>query len=68
MLFPIEKNVIYMRIENIFDTFDIHPPKAPNHTVYIQIRNFAETLYKHVNGMDAQLNNINIVETTLTGN
>lgn len=57
-----------MRLENIFDTFDVHPPKAPNHTIYIHVRKFAEELYKYVNGEDAQLNNINIIETSLTGN
>jgi len=34
-LFPIDRNIIHMRIENIFDLFDVHPPKAPTHTIYI---------------------------------
>lgn len=63
-----ERNVIHMRIENIFDIFDVHPPKAPNHTLYVQIPKFAEELYKYVNGNDAKLHTINIIETSLTGN
>jgi hypothetical protein len=57
-----------MRLENVFDNFDVHEPKQPNHTIYVQVKKFAEELYKYVNGDDAQLNNINVVETTLTGN
>lgn len=67
-LFPLAKNAIHMRIENIFDTFDVHPPKAPTHTIYVQVKKLAEDLYKAVNGDDAKLNSINIIETTLTGN
>lgn len=67
-LFPIAKNAIHMRIENIFDTFDVHPPKAATHTIYVQVKKLAEDLYKAVNGDDAKFNNINIIETTLTGN
>lgn len=67
-LFPLDRNIIHMRLENIFDNFDVHSPKQPNHTIYIQVRKFAEDLYKYVNGEQAQLNNINILETTLTGN
>ena len=69
LLFPLDRNMIHMRIENIFDHFDASDPtQVLNHTVYIQLPAFAETLYKISNGDDAKLANINIVETTLTGN
>lgn len=66
--FPIGKYQIHLRFENIFDTFDVHPPIAPNHTMYVSVKQYAEILYKRVNGLDSKLNSINIIETTLTGN
>ena len=36
LLFPLDRNMIHMRIENIFDHFDASDPtQVLNHTVYI---------------------------------
>ena len=62
LLFPVGKNKILARFENIGDKFD-----EEEQTVYIKVKDFAHDLWASVNG-DAPLNDIHIIETTLTGN
>jgi hypothetical protein len=54
---------VSLRIENIGDKFDVE-----EQTVYVKVKDFAHSLWTSVNGDDSTLNNINIIETTLTGN
>ena len=67
-MFPIKKNVLFVRFENIGDKFDYNSASLEETTIYIKVKEFAYALYEIANGQNAQLNNINIVETTLTGN
>lgn len=55
------------RFENIGDNFDKFNGKSTD-TYYVDVKMFAEMLYQHMNGVDAPLNIINIVETSLSGN
>jgi hypothetical protein len=63
-LFPIKKNVISLRIENIGDLFDA----AVDTPLQVDIHSLAEQLFIGVNGDSSALAYISIEETTLTGN
>ena len=69
-VFPVKRNAIFIRFENIGDLLDSYNGGVDqtNATLYVNVRKFAEYLYTYVNGQDAELNNVNIVETGLTGN
>lgn len=68
-MFPIRKNMIFVRFENIADLFDYDNITTLNDTcVFIAVKDFALDLYKKVNGDQAGVNAINIIETSLTGN
>ncbi len=62
-LFPLAQNKVSLRIENIGDKFD-----GLEKTVYVKVKDFAQSLWASVNGDASTLNSINIVETTLSGN
>ena len=57
-MFPVEKNIILVRFENIADNFDgPHNASTPNDTTYsIDVKYFAQELYSEVNGPNATLN------------
>jgi hypothetical protein len=63
-LFPIKKNVISLRVENIGDLFD-ESTLAP---LKLDVQGLAEQLFIDVNGDKSALAYINIEETSLTGN
>ena len=67
-LFPMEKNLLLARLENIGDLFD-YPANSTlqNTVVYVDIPSLAKNLYFQANGQSAQLSGININETQLTG-
>jgi lysosomal alpha-mannosidase len=67
VIFPYSPHVFLVRFENIGDKFDKFDGKA-DATYYVDVVKFASMLYKHVNGADAEWNNLNIRETTLSGN
>jgi hypothetical protein len=67
VLFPIKENIFLARFENIGDRFDKYNGN-PDDTYYVNVKLFADMLYKHMNGADAQLTATNIVETSLSGN
>ena len=68
-MFPVKRNTLFIRFENIGDNFDNFNNKTLNDTsLYIDVKDFAERLYHHINANSSELNNINIVETGLTGN
>jgi len=67
-MFPIKKNVILLRLENIEDNFDYEgtTKTAPLYTV--SLANLANSLYEAVNGNNSTLSHINIEELSLSGN
>lgn len=67
-LFPMSRNNILVRVENIGDNFDT--PASSNRTFYVKLKDYAAALYQHVNsGKNAVLlNHINVNEMSLTGN
>lgn len=68
-MFPVARNVILVRFENLADKFDGPINKStPNDTTYsIDVKAFATVLWTKINP-GAFLNDLNIMETTLTGN
>jgi len=66
-MFPVKRNTLFIRFENIADNLDYWNYTQNDTTVYIKVREFAQSLFEHVNhGVNLQY--INIVETSLTGN
>jgi hypothetical protein len=61
-LFPIGRNEIVLRLENIGDKFD-----RPDETVHVKLYELTESFWRKVNG-HAPLTAIEITETTLTTN
>jgi hypothetical protein len=59
-----------VRFENIGDNIDATNGNVDqtNASLYVNVRKFAEYIYTYENGPDAELNNINIKETSLSGN
>ena len=62
-MFPIMKNAVFVRFENIGDKFDKN-----DETLIVDVYNFALALYRKANGNDAEVNSVNINEFDLTGN
>ena len=67
IIIPYSGTTFLVRFENIGDLFDKYTGKASS-TYYVDVKKFAEMFYTHMNGADATLTHINIVETTLSGN
>ena len=67
---PVEKNVLFVRFENIGDNYDAKNggTDTTGKTYYVDVDKFARNLYQHVNGAEAKLNNVNIWESSLSGN
>ena len=62
-MFPIMKNAVFVRFENIGDKFDKN-----DETLIVDVYNFTLALYRKANGNDAEVNSVNINEFDLTGN
>ena len=64
------KNVLNVRFENIGDRYDALNGgiDTSEKAYYVDVEKFARSLYAHSNGADAKLNNVNIWESSLTGN
>jgi hypothetical protein len=54
-IFPVRKNFLLVRFENIGDNFDALNGQMDqtSKTYYVNVRTFAETIYSYVNGPDA---------------
>jgi hypothetical protein len=66
--FPIKKNVILLRVENIADNFDLND-NSTNFTFYFNVKQHAIDLYAYVNrNSSLPLSGINIVEMALSAN
>lgn len=67
---PVKRNMLFVRFENMGDKFDAKNggTDTSNSTYYVKVQDFAKNLYTYVNGAGAKLNNINVWETSLTGN
>lgn len=67
-VFPVARNQITLRVENIADLFD-YPTgtRLQDTAVYADIPQLAKDLYFKANGAGAYLNAVNIYETQLTG-
>jgi hypothetical protein len=69
-IFPYSRNKLFVRFENIGDLIDATNGgiDQTNATLYVNVRRFAEYLYTYENGPLAELNNVNILEASLSGN
>ena len=67
MLFPVKKNVIQMRIENIGDHLDENL-SADKKVYTVDVLDIAQQLFADVNGDLSNLSYVNIREMSLTGN
>ena len=69
-MLPVEKNVLFVRFENIGDNYDAKNggTDTTGKAYFVDVDKFARNLYQHVNGAEAKLNNVNIWESSLSGN
>lgn len=66
-VYPVERNVLLLRVENIGDLFDYPAGTNLSSTVvYVDLPQLAKDLYYKANGADSLLNGVNIYETQLT--
>lgn len=67
-VFPMARNMLLLRLENIGDLFD-YPSTATlaDTVVYVDVNALAKDLYFKANGASYYLNSINIVESQMTG-
>jgi hypothetical protein len=63
VMFPLEKNKIVVRFENIADKFDSDAAQFQ-----YNVRDFAEAVYKVANPNADRLHNVHIQETSITHN
>ena len=63
-VFPMDRNTLLLRVENIADLFDYSAnAKLSDTVIYVDIPQLAKDLYFKANGASAYLNSINIIET-----
>lgn len=63
VVFPRSRNEILIRFENIGDKFD-----RDEQQLIVDVYNFTKALFDLANAGKAELNSINILEVSLTGN
>lgn len=68
VILPYSAETLLVRFENIGDKLDRTWGQDSDGTYYVDVHHFAELFYQHMNGHDSHLSNINIIETTLSGN
>jgi lipase chaperone LimK len=61
--YPMDRNLLLLRVENIADLFDYPANATLDDTVaYVDLNQLARNLYQQANGNQAQLQAINIKE------
>jgi hypothetical protein len=59
-MFPVSRNTIFLRVENIADrVMDLYSYTVNQTTAYLALQDFAQSLFENVNH-GVTLNNINI--------
>ena len=66
--YPMDRNLLLVRVENIADLFDYPAGSTLDDTVtYFDLNQLSRNLYQYTNGNTAQLQSLNIKEMQLTG-